>query len=61
MVGSSITPVIPEEAASQLPKSGKARVIVLTAELTVLNRRLGQLSARDEAAVRGAWNQLMRL
>ena len=34
---------------------------LVTAELTVLNRRLGQLSARDEAAVRFAWNQHMRL
>jgi hypothetical protein len=34
---------------------------LVTAELTVLDRRLGQLSARDEAAVRGMWNQHMRL
>jgi mRNA-degrading endonuclease toxin of MazEF toxin-antitoxin module len=34
---------------------------LVTAERTVLNRRLGQLSARDEAAVRSAWNQHMRL
>ena len=31
-LGPGRTLVIPEEAASQLPKSGKARVIVLTAD-----------------------------
>lgn len=34
---------------------------LVTAEHTILNRRLGRLSARDEAAIRSAWNQHMGL
>lgn len=34
---------------------------IVTAEKSVLVRRLGQLSAADDAAVRSAWNQNMRL
>jgi mRNA interferase MazF len=34
---------------------------IVTAEKSVLMRRLGSLSAGDEAAVRSAWNQHMRL
>jgi mRNA interferase MazF len=34
---------------------------LVTAEKTLLHRRLGTLSAADEAAVRSAWNQHMRL
>jgi mRNA-degrading endonuclease toxin of MazEF toxin-antitoxin module len=34
---------------------------LVTAEKTVLGRRLGILSAADQAAVRRAWNQHMRL
>jgi len=34
---------------------------IVTAEMTALTRKLGQLSAADAAAVRAAWNQYMRL
>jgi len=34
---------------------------LVTAEKTVLGRRLGLLSAADQSAIRGAWNQHMRL
>ena len=34
---------------------------IVTAEKTFVTRRLGKLSAFDEAAVRTAWNQSMRL
>ncbi|MBI5387954.1 MAG: type II toxin-antitoxin system PemK/MazF family toxin [Verrucomicrobia bacterium] len=34
---------------------------LLTAETTIFRRKLGQLSAQDQTAVRNAWNQHMRL
>jgi mRNA interferase MazF len=34
---------------------------IVTAEKGVLRRRLGQLSANDQAAVRATWNEHMRL
>lgn len=34
---------------------------LVTCERTILRRRLGHLSSRDEGAVRIAWNQHMRL
>lgn len=34
---------------------------IVTAERTILSRRLGTLSAQDQAAVRLAWNQYMKL
>lgn len=34
---------------------------LVTAEKTLLTRRLGQISAHDEAAIRAAWNEHMRL
>ena len=34
---------------------------IVTAEKTILIRRLGKLSARDAAVVRSAWNQHTRL
>ena len=49
-------------AQAGLAKASVARLDrLVTAEKTVLKRRLGRLSAADEAAVRGAWNQHMRL
>ena len=34
---------------------------LVTVERTILGRRLGHLSARDEAVVRAAWNEHMQL
>lgn len=34
---------------------------LVTAEKTILGRRLGILSAADQVAIRAAWNQHMRL
>lgn len=34
---------------------------LVTAEKAILGRRLGRLSAQDEAAIRAAWNQHMKL
>ena len=34
---------------------------LVTAERTILRRRLGHLSANDESAIRAAWNQHMKL
>ena len=34
---------------------------LVTAEKTLLTRRLGQLSPQDEGAIRAAWNQYMKL
>src|SRR6266542_4065341 len=34
---------------------------LVTAEKTILGRRLGMLSAADQATIRRAWNQRMRL
>lgn len=48
-LGPGRTLVIPEEAASQLPKTGKARVIVLTAD-----------DPDDEAWRSAAYEQFMR-
>jgi mRNA-degrading endonuclease toxin of MazEF toxin-antitoxin module len=49
------------------PKRGLAKPSVarldrlVTAEKTILRRRLGMLSARDQAAIRATWNEHMRL
>jgi mRNA interferase MazF len=49
-------------AQAGLAKPSVARLDrLVTAEKTLLIRRLGQLSAQDEAAVRAAWNQHMKL
>jgi len=34
---------------------------LVTAEKTILGRKLGKLSSRDEQTIRRAWNQQMRL
>jgi len=48
--------------AAGLLKPSMARLDrLVTAENTVLRRRLGVLSTRDADAVRDRWNQLMRL
>jgi mRNA-degrading endonuclease toxin of MazEF toxin-antitoxin module len=45
-----------------LAKASVARLDrLVTAEKTILGRRLGILSAADQATVRRAWNQHMRL
>lgn len=49
------------------PQAGLAKPSVarldrlVTAEKSVLGRRLGILSAADQSAIRAAWNQQMRL
>ena len=49
-------------ARAGLAKPSVARLDrLVTAEKALLTRRLGQLSAYDEAAVRAAWNQHMKL
>ncbi|MBI1765891.1 MAG: type II toxin-antitoxin system PemK/MazF family toxin [Acidobacteria bacterium] len=49
-------------AQAGLAKPSAARLDrLVTAEKTLLTRRLGQLTAHDEAAVRVAWNQHMKL
>jgi mRNA-degrading endonuclease toxin of MazEF toxin-antitoxin module len=49
-------------AQAGLARSSIARLDrIVTAEKAVLKRRLGKLSAADQAAVRAAWNQHMRL
>jgi mRNA-degrading endonuclease toxin of MazEF toxin-antitoxin module len=49
-------------AQAGLAKPSIARLDrLLTAEKSVFMRRLGRLSQADEAAVRAAWNQSMRL
>jgi len=49
-------------AQAGLAKPSVARLDrLVTAEKTLLRRRLGQVSANDEAAIRAAWNQHMRL
>ena len=49
-------------AHAGLAKPSTARLDrLVTAEKTVFGRLLGRLSAADQAAVRAAWNQHMRL
>ena len=49
-------------AQAGLAKPSVARLDrLVTAEKTILGRRLGRLSAPDEASVRAAWNRHMRL
>ncbi|MBI4515793.1 MAG: type II toxin-antitoxin system PemK/MazF family toxin [Deltaproteobacteria bacterium] len=49
-------------AQAGLAKPSVARLDrLVTAEKTVLKRRLGRLTAADEASVRTTWNQHMRL
>ncbi|MBS1786515.1 MAG: type II toxin-antitoxin system PemK/MazF family toxin [Acidobacteria bacterium] len=49
-------------AQAGLAKPSVARLDrLVTAEKTLLTRLLGQLTASDEAAVRAAWNQHMKL
>lgn len=49
-----------QQAGLALPSVARLDRLV-TAEKSVLGRRLGQLSDSDQAAVRAAWNQHMRL
>lgn len=49
-----------QQAGMALPSVARLDRLV-TAETTVLGRRLGCLSDGDQAAVRAAWNQHMRL
>jgi hypothetical protein len=45
-----------------LAKASVARLDrLVTAEKTILGRKLGKLSSRDEQTIRRAWNQQMRL
>lgn len=49
-------------AQAGLAKPSVARLDrLVTAEKTILGRRLGILSAADQAAIRAAWNQHMKL
>lgn len=48
------------QAGLALPSVARLDRLV-TAEKTVLGRRLGRLSDNDQAAARAAWNQHMRL
>ena len=49
-------------AQAGLAKSSVARLDrLVTAEKTILGRRLGRLSVPDEASVRAAWNRHMKL
>ena len=49
-------------AQAGLAKPSVARLDrLVTAEKTILRRRLGILSAADQLAIRAAWNQHMRL
>ena len=49
-----------QSAGLAKPSVGRLDRLV-TAERSILRRRLGHLSTRDEAAVRAAWNQHMKL
>ena len=54
--------VIADWAQAGLAKPSVARLDrLVTAEKSLLTRRLGELSAADQAAVRAAWNQHMKL
>ena len=49
-------------AEAGLAKPSVARLDrLVTAEKTILRRRLGMLSARDQAAIRATWNEHVRL
>ena len=53
---------IAEWVAAGLAKPSIAKLDrLVTAEKSLLGRRLGELSSADAAAIRAAWNQHMRL
>jgi mRNA-degrading endonuclease toxin of MazEF toxin-antitoxin module len=53
---------ISDWSSAGLAKASVARLDrLVTAEKTLLGRRLGQLSSIDAAAIQAAWNQHMRL
>jgi len=54
--------IITDWSQAGLAKPSVARLDrLVTAEKTILGRRLGILSEVDQAAIRAAWNQYMRL
>jgi mRNA-degrading endonuclease toxin of MazEF toxin-antitoxin module len=54
--------IITDWTQAGLAKPSVARLDrLVTAEKSVLGRRLGILSSSDQSAIRGAWNQHMRL
>jgi hypothetical protein len=60
-VGSLDIPISDWNIAGLLKLSIARLDRLVTAEKTLLGRRLGELTAGDQAAIRAAWNQHMRL
>ena len=60
--GSQLDVALADWLGAGLARPSVARLDrIVTAERTVLGRRLGRLSETDAASVRAAWNQHMRL